>query len=343
MSDLLDASAAFARPGMDSRQWISLGLVDAETPSARSVSFDAAVGPIVNVTLQPSGIPVPCRVGAMVAGGDEGEWYPFLPGDEVVVAVPEGDERAGCVILCRLYNAIDAWPKTVAGQDATKNVFGFRRMRTPYVIETASSFSFRSALTGANLTIDQAGNLFLVSGDGQRLTFSADGIQIGNSDASSFFQIDTDTGDAVAQAGQAQLIVSETASTFMTPGTLGIVTGGAGSPQHAVSLEQVVNLFLNFLYLLHTAGDISMWSGPGKILDSTGGFPAALQTALVTWLSAAASPIPPTPAAGGGLLALFFPLVYGPVGVISSSLQSQLANFDITGLVPGIGRPSLTI
>src|ERR1700722_6710543 len=95
----------FSHPGADTRQWLSYGLVcQAVAGGDQSVRFTDDTGAtlpqgvLVDVTLQPSGITVPCRVGAQSAGNGEGEFNPFGPGDEVLVAVPEGNERAGCVI-----------------------------------------------------------------------------------------------------------------------------------------------------------------------------------------------------------------------------------------------------
>ncbi len=54
----------------------------------------------------------------------------------MILAIPEGNERAGCVILGRLCNGIDKFPmKSIAGQDPTTNTFAFSRRRTPKVEE----------------------------------------------------------------------------------------------------------------------------------------------------------------------------------------------------------------
>lgn len=318
MTDL-DVGVAFARPGMDPRQWLSYGVVDQETETARSTLFDDAegnpitYGPIVNVTLQPSNIPVACRVLGHVAGQEEGEWFPFLPGDEVLVAIPEGNERAGCVIMGRLNNEIDVWPRLVAGQDATSNVFGFRRLRTPYIIETASSYMIRSALTGANLTIDQKGSLFLVSGDGHQIVMGADFVKLGEADGDSFVQIDMETKDVLLQAsGVAQLLLSESKSMIVTPGELQISVTGTGSPGHAITTEQVVNIIHNLLLQIGI-------TQPGIVTGAAlaAAAPVIVNAALAL---AAVAPITPVlPGITGGLL--------GP------------ATTDPTGQFPGIGRP----
>jgi hypothetical protein len=341
MFNAVDTGAALARPGMDPRQWVSYGVVDRETDGQKSVIFDdpeggpLTYGPLVRVTLQPSGIPVVCRVANAVAGQDEGEWFPFLEGDEVIVAIPEGNERAGCVILGRLNQEIDRWPRTVGGMDATKNTIAFRRLRTPYVLETAHSYQVRSALTGAGFTIDAKGNFILASGDKHQLLFTADFLALKEGTGQALVQIDTEDLEVLIQSKGAQFLFSSVKTSFSTPGEFSISASGTSVAQHAVTLEQVVNLFINFIYLLNTAA-------PSMLLSTTilnpAGFPGALQTALVTWLTSAGAPTPPTAAAGGGGLAAF-PLVYGPTGIIGTTLAGQLANTDITGFIPGIGRP----
>ncbi len=333
---------------MDTRQWSSFGLVDPETPSSRSVTFDPSIGPLVNVTLQPSNIPVVCRVAASVAGQEEGEWFPFLPGDEVQVLVNQGDERAGCVIVGRLYNEIDVWPRAVAGQDATKNTFGFKRLRTPYIVETASSYMIRSALTGANLTIDQTGNLFLVSGDGHRLVMGADFMQFGEAGGDTFFQIDMDAKEALIQVnGKAQYLFSDVETNFTTPGVMNVTTSGVSKLGHAVTLEQVVALLLNWTAMLI---GVSPTSGMAGALSS----PSALDVLVSGMLTAMATPVPaafpaPTPF---GLYALF-PLTFGiytagptgPIQVAPGAIDGALANplpaLDPTGYMMGVGRPGL--
>lgn len=341
--DTLDVGASLARPGMDPRQWISFGTVNRETDGRKSVVFDDAegnpltYGPLVNVTLQPSGIPVACRVGSSVAGQEEGEWFPFLEGDEVLVAIPEGNERAGCTIIARLNQEIDRWPRTVAGQDATKNTFAFRRLRTPYILETAHSYMIRSALTGAGITIDAKGNLFVVSGDKHQLLFTADFIGLREGEGEALIQIDTEDKEVLIQSKAAQFLFSSVATTLSTPGSFTISASGSGAPQHAVTLEQVINLFVNFLYFMKTAfptiaSDFTTLMNPAT-------FPEPLQAQLVTWLTAAAAPTPLTAATPGGMMGIL-PLVFGPTGIIGASLATQAANLDITGFIPGIGRPA---
>lgn len=341
--DLATMRAAFAGPGADTRQWSSFGTVD---PGEKSVIFTdengdpSPIGPIVVVTLHPSGITVPCRVAGSVAGQDEGEWFPFLPGDEVEVIVNEGDERAGCVIVGRLNQSIDRFPLTVAGQDVTKNTFGFKRLRTPYIIETASSFMIRSAVTGAGLTIDQEGNAFFISGDGHKIVLHGSFLKFGNADDSTFLQIDTDGDSVMLQGGgTTQFVLDKDASTFFTMGTLDVGTGGAAGSGHAITVEQVICLLVNFLHFMKL--NLPTLSGDFNTLFNPATFPAPLDAALAQWIQLAGTPSPLTAATGGGNMAQL-PLTFGPFGAIKASLVSNPLP-DVTGLIPGIGRANFTL
>src|SRR5262245_23950415 len=105
---------------MDMRQWCSYGTVDPETDDEKSVEFTDDYGPLVNVTIQPSGLPVRCRVASFVAGAGEGEWYPYIAGDEVIVMFPGGSEL-NAVIVGRLSNGLDKPAASVGGADPTEN------------------------------------------------------------------------------------------------------------------------------------------------------------------------------------------------------------------------------
>lgn len=342
--DQVTMAAAFAGPGQDTRQWVSYGLVD---PGDKSVIFtdeDGNVlptGPLVIVTLQPSGITVPCRVGGSCAGNQEGEWFPFLPGDEVLVAVPEGDERAGCVIISRLNQDIDKFPLIVAGQDVTKNNFGFKRLRTPYVIETASSFMIRSAITGAGLTIDPTGNCYFNSGDGHQIVMHASFMKFADASGDNFLQVDPDKSEVLLQAGgTTQLTLDKSASTFFTMGTLDIGTGGTAGAGHAVTAEQVFAILANFCVFLATTGGVASLSG---ILATASAFDAVF-SAWIQQMSIPATPFCASPITPGSQFAQL-PLTFGPVGAINAGmLLLSLLPPDPTGAAPspGIGRPNLT-
>lgn len=242
----LDMSAladAMARPGNDPRQWVSFGLVD-EVP----VDFDKDHGPLVSVILKPSEIEVTCRVSMQVGGNGEGEYYPFVEGDEVLVAVPGGNERGGCVIIGRLSNQRTPFPQTsVAGQDPSTNAFGFRRTKAPFITEADGPVMTRQAKSGAFLSLDEAGTVTLANGEKSALQLSADALTIQSGDGKSILQLDVTGGRATLQSGDAVLtLASSTAvpgtSSIVAPNVLQFSTAGAPPAEHVITTEAVVNL-----------------------------------------------------------------------------------------------------
>lgn len=328
-------------PENDTRQWISLGTVVPDTPEARSVEFDKDLGPLVNVQLIPDGTVVVCRVGMSIAGDLEGDYSPFVGGDEVLVAIPEGSEALGGVILARLANAIDRWPQAVAGQDATKNVFGFKRMRPPYIIETQNGILFRHAGTGAQLGIDLSGQVIFNDASGARMFFGADAQGMTSADGDTSFQLLSDKQSIVMTAGGVtSLNIGASTTQFLTPGTIAIGSSGLGATGHAVTLEQVVNLLVNYTCALYAAG------GLGQIFSvvALGAPPntANLTAILTAVLNGAILNAPPGPLPGGDLTST------GLQQVINSVLATQ--GPDVQGLIiplpqfkPGVGRPGFML
>lgn len=315
----MDASstAAFAGPGMDTRQWCSYATVD---PGEGSVIFvddkgnPSPIGPIVVCTLQPSGITVPCRVSSMCAGNQEGEWFPFMGGDEVLVAIPEGDERAGCTIIGRYNQSIDVFPLKVAGMDVTKNNFAFKRLRTPYVIETSASFTIRSALTGAGLTIDPTGNCYFMSGDGHRIALNGSFLKMEAKGGVDFLQIDPTAHEVLLSAGETtQFLLGKSKSSFFSTGTLNIGTAGFSGQGHAITAEQVLVLLQAVIIGLGAAGvaGLPTLSTPATAAVLLNAAIAAatilpilpMQPALITALKAPPDPLGENPGIGrAGLL-----------------------------------------
>jgi hypothetical protein len=343
--DQASIGAGFSRPGADTRQWGSFGTVDADTPDSRSVRFNDEDGnplpfPLVAVTLQPSAVSVLCRVGAGVAGDGEGEWFPFVAGDEVWVEVPQGNERAGCTITRRLPNGIDAWPRTVAGMDATQNNFAFKRLRTPYVLETAASYLVRNAANGAQLALDDKGQFLVNDGDGARLFLSADALGFQSADGSCTVQIQVASSTLLLQGGDTtSLEMGSSGAQFLTQGTLAIGTGGMGATGHAITLEQVCNLIANLIVILSSVGAFDS----SFVATFPVGFPANLAGYMTQLLNGAASPTPITASSPGGGL--------DTIGLSASIVTALLAQppdlAGITGVpipfTPGIGRQSFLL
>lgn len=187
--DATSMAEAFAKPGMDPRQWISYGTVDDRTTDEETgeavdpVTLDSDFGPLIAVTLQPSMLKVHCRIAIPSTGScgaGESEYSPFVSGDEVLVAIPEGDEMALPAIIGRLNNGIDTFPENVGGQKLTDdggnftNRFAFQRRRTPFVQEWASTWMQRIASHGAFILISESGAWTLRDGAGGALQMGPD-------------------------------------------------------------------------------------------------------------------------------------------------------------------------
>jgi hypothetical protein len=99
--------AALARPGMDTRTWVSLAI------AAGDSAVDPADGVFVDVVLHPTGETFTARVPAVYSGNGWGIYAPVYKDDELVVAVPSGDAAHGCVVMARPWNAADLPPADV--------------------------------------------------------------------------------------------------------------------------------------------------------------------------------------------------------------------------------------
>lgn len=243
--DQRSTAEAFSFPGIDPRQWISFGTVDTEDP----VVFDEETGqPLVSVTLKPSEVQVVCRVGMGVAGNGEGEWAPFLPGDEVLVALPEGDERAGVTIIARLANELDKFPmESVAGQDPTTNTFAFKRQRTAFIHEVSGMYMVREAKSEAFFSIDSKGVLTFRDGQKAGFQITPDVFGYQNSDGTAVLQLDLTgkrfslTIDDVVMTLSSSKASPET-SAISVPGTLAMSTNANPAVEHVITTEAVAML-----------------------------------------------------------------------------------------------------
>ena len=107
--DMVNIGEGLARPGMDTRTWVSWGTVasvggedgkpDFSDPNAVVIT---SKGVDVDVILEPEGVPVTCTYGTQA--GDCFILTPIRPGDQVMVVIPEGE-----------YGAVPAIVKVMAG------------------------------------------------------------------------------------------------------------------------------------------------------------------------------------------------------------------------------------
>ena len=319
--DLASLREGMSGPGSDTRAWVSYGLVDADTAQSNSVLFNDEDGnplpwPTVLVTLQPSGVQVACRVGGTQSGTGEAHWRPFVPGDEVLVCIPQGDEREGCVIVCRMSQGRDAFPPMVAGNDATKNNFAFDRFIPPYILESGTAILFRIPTHGSFISMDATGNITLADGNGDHLALTSDMLSLTSSDTETIVQLNQAKKQVYLQAGAGGtnlLLDSGGASQFLTSGALKINVAGGGYPlgfacnsQQAIALiEGVLTAFGLALVAADPTATTPLTVGAlGLALTATlvqvytaAGIPIAAQLALGPEEAAllAAVQIPPTP------------------------------------------------
>jgi hypothetical protein len=291
--DFRSFGEAVSYPGIDPRQWISYGIVEgsSENDSDPEVVFDADYGPLVKVMLHPSMIPIVARVSSWVAGNGESSYYPYIKGDEVLVAIPEGSERGDCVIIGRMNNSVDKFPmNSVAGFDPTKNNFSFSRQRPPHVIEVTDTYLIQSAVTGAAIGIDSTGSVTLLNGDGSAFQMGSSAIGISSSAADKTnenleyrLQVNIEHRNIALQIDDALLILSSSQSANPTPNiisvgdTLAISTLGVAPVEHVVSLEGITNILFYLLTYI------------GGFIYPTILTPAQILTGISTALSSAAS------------------------------------------------------
>lgn len=318
--DLQTMREAFKGPGMDTRQWCSYGTVEPETPEAPSVDFDRDYGPLVNVKLHPSALHVRCRVAMFGAGNGEAEYHPFVEGDEVLVLVPEGDERAGCAIVGRLNNQIDKFPRRVGGQNVAKNNVAFKRVKPPYVMEVGSSYLLTSVSTGAFMVLGQDGNFTLKEGSGNFIHCGADFIGMQTGDGSTYMQIVDEHiiglpavpgkhAFLVKVDGATSLELAASKSGLATSGSFYVGTFGQRVTEHVVSVEAVLNLFQTVLTAL------------GAVLPTVNA--VTVHTAILAAIPVSVASVIPTDI----MLAL------------RAALTAKNTHPNITGNTPGVGCP----
>lgn len=331
--DAATLAEALARPGIDPRQWCSFATVDAQDPDSGDVpvQFPPEYGPLVNCTLHPSGLRVRCRVAMQCGGNGEGEWHPFIEGDEVLVLVPEGDEAAGCTIVGRLSNEIDQWPAVVAGQDATKNNFGFRRVRTPYIFETSDSWMVRSAATGANVVVQADGAVLLTNADKAFLSLNPDFLGLQNGDGNLLIQVDLHNQNIVLDAAGAKLTLDKNLTVLAGNGTIALSAMGVQPLENATSAQAVVNLTAQVLTL--------MWAGVVM------GLQIVPDTSTGVALAGALTGLTNPAAIKGYLLAALG--VAGTSGIedYAMAIQGALAQKpgDPSGMHPSVGAPGILL
>lgn len=338
MVDLRALKSVLQGPDNDTRTWFTHGIIDGSNDAdADDACVDFSAGyPIVRVMTQPDQVPISCRVGMAMAGNGEAEWHPFLVGDEVGVAIPDGNYRNGGIIIARLNNEIDRFPtESVGGQDPTKNNFAFRRTRTPVIEEQAGPWTKRDALTGCLLSLDETGAVTIRAGNPGAPTEPASAIKVShdilgmqNPDGTVFLQLNlVDDNFTVRVKDVVATLASGTAAESLVTVPRTFTLGNSGNPplEHVVTTEAVVSIVMALLNVM----SVGFAAIPATVGGAPGGIPfAAVLTALTTAglapvIAAAGTLTPPALAAIQGVFAAAAPKPNTPTGQ----------------LVPGIGCP----
>lgn len=332
-TDQTTMAQAFAGPGMDPRVWIAYAVVDeaGEAEGEQAVEFDKDDGQVyVNVLLKPYDTPLRCRVGQLFAGPGEACFFPVMPGDEVLVAIPEGHYRAGAVVIARLNNAYDAFPfDSVAGADPTKNSFAVFRTRTALTFESGASIMLRSAAAGAFVQLSGQGSITLRDAAKNVLQMSPDVYGFQNGDGDTVMQLDLNAKRFNLAIGNAQLTLSgdgggsNPQSVLQVPSTFAVTAAGQSiisAVEHVVTTEALFNILANALPLVLAAATPSVAFIPPPPA------PASPLYAALAGAIAAAMASPQHPAVAAALFGAFSAPMLKPPGVPG---QGQLA--------PGIG------
>lgn len=318
-------SQAFSMPGIDPRVWVSYAIVDlpSNDEGSQTVEFDADDGQLyVNVTLKPSDTPLRARLGMMAAGAGEAVYFPFVGGEEVLVAIPEGNMRAGAVILCRLNNAYDGFPfDSVGGADPTNNAIAIFRTKTALTIESGASVLVRSASAGAMLQLSSTGNVTLRDTKANVLQMSPDVFGFQSGDGATYMQIalgdhprfNMQIGSTTFTLAGDQLSTGVPYGALVSPLQFVMAAGGTApeytAVEHVVTTEALFSILANVLPLaLAAAVPPVAWVPPPP--NPASPFYAALAAAVAT-----AATTPQNPAVAAALALAFTTATPKPPGV----------------------------
>jgi len=340
--DHASMAAAFERPGIDTRMWVSMAVVDVPTDGqgdAQTVEFDADDGQLyINVTLKPTDVPLRARLGMQTAGAGEAVYFPFVGGEEVLVAIPDGDLRSGAVIICRLNNGFDPFPfDSVGGADPKQNAVAMLRTRTAFTIESGASLQLRSATAGALMVLGSDGSVTLRDAEANVLQLSPDVFGFQNGAGDVVQQLDLNALRYSLQIGQAALTLSGDAggqfpqSMVQVPSSLCLASGGLSintAAEHVATTEAVMNV-LGQLATLLSLPPVNVTPIP------TAGALAALLLAQLPLAIQAASVAPQLPPIGAALAAAFANPAMAAAKLPESSTALGYQSF------PGIGCSGL--
>lgn len=159
------------RPGIDPRVWIVFATIEA-------LGFDEVEGIFADVRYLHNGHATTAHIGSLATGDEFGDWHPFKVGQLVLVAVPNGDDDFGSVVIASIWDG------------SRKPAAEFQSLDDPTeptidrVIKAEPGTTLRVIATeGANIVIEASG--------GGSVTVSASGDSVVNVNAEKAVVIDS--------------------------------------------------------------------------------------------------------------------------------------------------------
>jgi hypothetical protein len=160
-----------SRPGIDPRVWILFATVEA-------LGFDEVEGIFADVRYVHNGRKITAYVGSPATGDGFGDWCPLKVDQLVLVAVPNGDEENGAIVIASSWDASRRPPTEFQSEDDPTEPTGDR------VIMAEPGTTLRVIATeGANIVIHASG--------GGSVTVSASGDSTVNVNAEKAVIIDS--------------------------------------------------------------------------------------------------------------------------------------------------------
>lgn len=348
--DQRSMAEAFSYPGIDPRSWVSMAIVETvQAETENPVEFDADDGQVyVNCVLKPSNIPCRARLGGAFAGPGEGFYSPFVGGEEVLLAIPEGDVKAGAVVLARLNNGYDGFPQgSVAGKDANTNTFTFMRSRPAITIESGASVMLRSASMGAMLQLAGTGTVTLRDGAADVLQISPDVFGYQNGEGTIIMQIDQNAMRYTLAVGKALVtLTGDTAqlnpqSVIQVPSTLTLAAAGASmnnAVEHVISTEAMANVLTQYTTTF-SATTSAAFTAAAAVAAAAG--EVTLENVLLTLagvFNTLGGPVPVAAAITAASVATQSTLVATAIATsFAASVQKPIGVPGLGQLKPGIG------
>lgn len=196
------------RPGIDPRVWIVFATVEA-------LGFDEVEGIFADVRYLHNERVVTAFVGALATGDGFGDWCPLKVGQLVLVAVPNGDEDNGAIVIASTWDASRRPASEFQSPDDPTEPTVDR------VVKAEPGTTLRVLATdGASIVIHASG--------GGNVTVSASGDSVVNVNAERAVVIDSP--DVRVGKGAGKPIARQGDMVMVTLPALASLTGGPVSP-----------------------------------------------------------------------------------------------------------------